>query len=88
MALALPIDVSEPAWRAIRDEVIAPARGGATAGTAADAAGMARLADAWSEAGPQAGRRVVWLDPELAAILAGLLDARPELATHLGAVRV
>lgn len=85
MALALPVHVTEPAWRAIRDEVIVPARSAASPGAAAGRAGLRRLADAWADARPDAGRLVVWLDPELAAILAGLLDARPELAAHLGA---
>lgn len=87
MALALPVHVTEPAWRAIRDEVIAPARAGAASGpglgpTRAD---LVRLADAWAAARPDGGRLVVWLDPELARVLAGLLDERPELAGHLGA---
>lgn len=83
MALALPVHVTEPAWRAIRDEVIAPARAAATPGPAPAAAGLTALAEAWARARPDAGRLVVFLDPELAGILAGLLDERPELAGHL-----
>jgi hypothetical protein len=85
MALALPVHVTEPAWRAIRDEVIGPARAGASAGAAPAAAGLNRLADAWAQPQPEAGRLAVWLDPELAGVLAALLDERPELAGHLGA---
>lgn len=83
MALALPLHVSEPAWRAIRDEVIAPARAGAPRGPGPGATDLVRLAAAWDACRPQAGRLVVWLDPQLAHVLAALLDQRPELAAHL-----
>jgi hypothetical protein len=83
MSLALPVHITEPVWRAIRDEVIAPARADAIRGQAPAAAGLSRLADSWAQARPDAGRLVVWLDPDLAGILAGLLDERPELAGHL-----
>lgn len=77
MALAQPVPVTQPAWKAIRDEVVAPARAGGSPA-------VARLADAWEEARPGAGGQVVvWLDPEQAAALAELLDGRPELAGHL-----
>ena len=84
MALALPVHVTEPAWRAIRDEVIAPARADAASVATAPSVPLGRLADAWDAAQPDAGRLVVWLDPELAEVLAGLLDRHPELARHLG----
>ncbi len=85
MTLALPVNVTEPAWRAIRDEVIAPARADAATCPGTAAAPLGRLAAAWDGARPDAGRLTVWLDPELAEVLAGLLDRHPELARHLGA---
>jgi hypothetical protein len=80
MALAQPVRLSEPAWRAIREGVIAPAR---SRGAAASPE-VARLADAWDAGRPEAGQVTVWLDADLAQALAGLLDERPELAAHLG----
>jgi hypothetical protein len=84
MALALPVHVTEPAWRAIRDEVIAPARAGAVTPPGAGIDGPARLAEARAGARPDGERPVVWLDAPLAEVLPGLLDRHPELARHLG----
>ena len=80
MSLAQPVGLSRAAWAALRDGLLEPAR--ATA--AADAmVPLARLSAAWGAPAGDGDRVVVFLTPEDAATLAGLLDGHPELGALL-----
>jgi hypothetical protein len=75
MALQEPLWISEGAWRAIREQVIAPAGAGDP--------DVAALLGAW-DAPVRDGERVgVFVDADRARTLAGLLDAHPALAAEL-----
>jgi hypothetical protein len=76
--------MSEGAWEALRDQVIAPAEAQARAAGAAEATGLAQLLQTWQDASRDGPRVGVFLTPELAEVLATLLDQRPELAGLLG----
>jgi hypothetical protein len=71
--------MSPGAWRAIGDQVVIPAQ----ATDAAQHAALDLLRAAWQDARHDSGRVAVFINPELAAVLAGLLDQQPELAALL-----
>jgi hypothetical protein len=79
-----PIWMSEGAWETLRDQVIGPAEAEARRAGAADATGLAQLLETWQDARRDGARVGVFLTPELAEVLATLLDQRPELAGLLG----
>lgn len=76
MQIAQPLSMSRGAWKAIGEEVVAPAVGDDVLSIALDAV--------WRQATPEGARVTVWLSPELALVLARLLDGHPELADALG----
>jgi hypothetical protein len=75
MSLAEPLWISEGAWSAIRDRVIAPEM----------AAGpdVIALARAWNEPVRDGDRVGVFVDGDMAGTLSRLLDAHPALAAQL-----
>lgn len=80
MSLAQPVGLSRAAWTALRDGLLAPARARATPDGMVP---LARLGAAWAAAQGDGERVTVFLTPEDAATLAGLLDGHPELAALL-----
>lgn len=80
--IAQPVSLTRSAWTAIRDGLVEPAR--AAAGSA-DALARTRLDAAWGASQPDGERVTVFLTPDEATTLAGLLDAHPELAALLAA---
>ena len=78
MSVARPVAVSRAAWVALRDDLVEPARA-----RGADQVALARLGAAWGSPTLDGDRATVWLTPEDATTLAGLLDAHPELAALL-----
>jgi hypothetical protein len=76
MALLEPLWISEGAWEALRDQVIAPQASGGDR----DAG---ELLDTWNAAQRDADRVGVFIDAEHARTLARLLDAHPALAAQL-----
>jgi hypothetical protein len=80
MAVWEPLWMSPGAWEAIGDQVIAPAQ----SADPAQRASLDLLRAAWQDARHQNGRVAVFVDPELAGVLAALLDQQPELAALLG----
>ncbi|HMJ32705.1 MAG TPA: hypothetical protein VK501_02220 [Baekduia sp.] len=80
MAAWEPLWMSPGAWEAIGDQVIGPAQ----ATDAAQRASLELLRAAWQDARRENDRVAVFITPELAAVLADLLDRQPELAALLG----
>jgi hypothetical protein len=76
MALLEPLWISEGAWEALRDDVIAPAA--ATGDREA-----AELLQTWNVPQRDAHRVGVFVDADHARTLARLLDAHPHLAAQL-----
>jgi hypothetical protein len=76
MALLEPLWISEGAWEALRDDVIAPAA--ATGDREA-----AELLQTWNAPQRDAHRVGVFVDGDHARTLARLLDAHPHLAAQL-----
>jgi hypothetical protein len=76
MALLEPLWISEGAWEALRDQVIAPA-----VGTGDREA--AELLTTWNDPQRDGPRVGVFVDAEHARTLARLLDAHPHLAAQL-----
>jgi hypothetical protein len=76
MAVLEPLWISEGAWEALRDEVIAPE----AAGGAQD---VRELLETWSAPRREGDRVGVFIDAEHARTLARLLDAHPALAAQL-----
>jgi hypothetical protein len=76
MALLEPLWISEGAWEALRDQVIAPQ---ASAGDQ----DVGELLDTWNAPQREADRVGVFIDAEHARTLARLLDAHPALAAQL-----
>jgi hypothetical protein len=74
MSVLEPLWISEGAWSAIRDQVIAPEL------ASPDVAALAR---AWNEPVRDGARAGVFLDAGAARTLARLLDAHPALAAEL-----
>jgi hypothetical protein len=74
MSVAEPLWISEGAWRALRDQVIAPDL--ATPDVAA-------LAQAWDAPVRDGDRVGVFVDADHAQTLSRLLDAHPALAARL-----
>jgi hypothetical protein len=79
MALLEPLWISEGAWAAIRDQVIAAE---VAAAPVPDPA-VVELQRAWAEPTRDAGRVGVFVDAEHARTLSRLLDAHPALAAQL-----
>jgi hypothetical protein len=75
-----PLWMSPGAWQAIGDQVVLPAQ----ATDPAQRASVDLLRAAWQDARHDNGRVAVFINPDLAAVLAGLLDQQPELAALLG----
>jgi hypothetical protein len=80
MAAWEPLWMSPGAWEAIGDQVVRPAR----AADPAQQASIELLRAAWQDARHDGGRVAVFVNPELAATLAALLDQQPALAALLG----
>jgi hypothetical protein len=80
MAAWEPLWMSPGAWEAIGDQVVRPAQ----ATDPAHRAQLDLLRSAWQDASHENGRVAVFINPELAAVLAGLLDQQPQLAALLG----
>ena len=80
MSLAQPVPLSRAAWQALRGGLLEPARARAAA---KDMLALTRLAAAWDDARAEGERVTVFLTPEDAITLAGLLDGHPELAALL-----
>jgi hypothetical protein len=76
MALLEPLWISEGAWEALRDQVIAPA----VAGGDREAADLLATWEKPQRDGPRVG---VFVDGDHARTLARLLDAHPQLAAEL-----
>jgi hypothetical protein len=76
MAVLEPLWISEGAWEALRDQVIAPA-------VASGDRQAAELLATWNEPRRDAHRVGVFVDGEHARTLARLLDAHPQLAAQL-----
>jgi hypothetical protein len=74
MSVAEPLWISEGAWRALRDQVIAPDL---------HTPDVARLAQAWDAPIRDGDRVGVFVDGEQARTLSRLLDAHPALAAQL-----
>ena len=81
MGVAQPIPLGRAAWQALRDGLVEPAL---AAASGADVLALTRLSAAWGAPQAEGDRVVVFLTPEEATSLAGLLDAHPELAPLLG----
>jgi hypothetical protein len=77
MALLEPLWISEGAWEALRDQVIAPE---AAAGADPD---VLALQETWNAPQREAHRVGVFVDAGHARTLARLLDAHPALAAQL-----
>ena len=77
MALLEPLWISDGAWEALRDQVIAPelASGGEQ--------DVRELLDTWNAPQREANRVGVFIDGAHARTLARLLDAHPALAAEL-----
>ncbi|QEC49292.1 hypothetical protein FSW04_18045 [Baekduia soli] len=82
MAAWEPLWMTAAAWQALRDGVVEPAARDAGAGAAGLRERLA-LRDTWADARRDGERVGVFLTPELAGVLAGLLDEHPELARLL-----
>jgi hypothetical protein len=76
MALLEPLWISEGAWTALRDQVIAPAAAGGDREAA-------ELLQTWDAPQREADRVGVFVDGEHARTLARLLDDHPRLAAQL-----
>ena len=76
MALLEPLWITEGAWEALRDEVIAPE-------AAAGEQDVRELLETWDAPRREADRVGVFIDGEHARTLARLLDAHPALAAQL-----
>jgi hypothetical protein len=81
VSLAQPVSLHRGAWAALRDGLVEPAR---TAAAGTRALPLTRLSAAWDDPRADGERVTVWLTPDDATTLAGLLDAHPELAGLLG----
>jgi hypothetical protein len=75
-----PLWMSHGAWETLGAQVIAPAR----AVDPAEQSSIGLLQAAWSDARRDGDRVAVFVNPELAGVLASLLDQQPELAALLG----
>jgi hypothetical protein len=76
MALLEPLWITEGAWEALRDQVIAPA-------VASGDRDAAELLATWNEPQRDGPRVGVFVDAAHARTLARLLDAHPQLAAQL-----
>jgi hypothetical protein len=76
MPLLEPLWISEGAWQALRDQVIAPE-------AAAGDQGALALLETWDAPRREGDRVGVFVDAEHARTLARLLDAHPALAAQL-----
>jgi hypothetical protein len=78
-----PLWMTQGAWETLRDRVIGPAEAKARRTGAADAAGLTQLLATWRAAQREGHSIGVFVTPEQAIVLAGLLDECPELAQLL-----
>ena len=76
MPLLEPLWISEGAWEALRDQVIAPE-------IATGEPDVRELLETWEQPQREAHRVGVFIDAEHARTLARLLDAHPALAAEL-----
>jgi hypothetical protein len=76
MPLLEPLWISEGAWEALRDQVIAPE-------VADGRQDVRELLETWDQPQREADRVGVFIDAEHARTLARLLDAHPALAAQL-----
>jgi hypothetical protein len=81
VSVAQPVGLGRAAWQALRDGLVEPA---VAAAQGAELLALTRLGAAWGAPQAEGDRVVVFLTPEEAGTLAGLLDAHPELAPLLG----
>jgi hypothetical protein len=76
MPLLEPLWISEGAWEALRDQVIAPE-------VPSGESDVRELLETWEQPQREAHRVGVFIDAEHARTLARLLDAHPALAAEL-----